>query len=558
MTDPIMAELFRQDMPSMNKNIMEGLVMSWGDQQCAYLEQVWRGAIKSYPPGFEFVGIEQCTPDEEFAHASRVSNNRRSLDLARSDTTLFKTKLRYKKVPIPDRYLYLLHFYRGGLYHISGTEYHAPPVLTDKVISPGLDSVFVKLLRDKLIIRRTLHNIVVDGVRENLTVVWSQIYRKANDNSKVEATSRAETILAHYLFCKFGFYGAFEKYAGVRPIIGLEEINQTNYPPETYTIFASCETKPTTCLTNFYEPVKYRIAIEKSKISALTTGLVVGFFYILDHFPNMMPLGSLGRTDMWRIMLGNILFSGNYGAAKLLTRVNEHFGALDEYMDAIAVEKLSEINYDVKNFYDLLSELIKKFSLLLVSNRDDTLSMYSKSIEVLYYLLYDITSAIFRVSHALCKIAARREITERDITETFSKYMKPGMILKLSNGKVCSEPVATSTPLLYPKITALCAEQESLPGATRGKSRRGSVSPKNHIHVSMATCGSPLFLAKTNPTPKRHLNPYVMIDMRTGTMLPHPEFAELEAKTAAMLSGKVEFLDMSDLLDNQDEDIAKD
>jgi hypothetical protein len=531
------AQLLERHTPPINRDVMDGLACKYMQQTEAYVDEVFRSASASFPTGLEYIGYERCTPEEEYLETTKSRNNKRMFDIARSDLYSVKYKFTYLNEPLPPRYISLPYVLDGGVMTLGGAKFHVTPVISDKVISPGSDSVFVRLLRYKIIFKRCYHSMVYDGHRETTHVIWSQIYRKAADNKKVPDTTRAQTSLCHYLFAKYGFTRTFEHYAGVIPIVGYDEINTNTYPPDQWVICESSQIKPKTFIGDYYRPNTMRLAIPRSHWNTTVKGLVVGFYYVIDHFPDRFKPEYLDHTQLWMILLGHIVFSGVFGENKLYSQISEHFISLDDYIDTIVSKKLAECGYRVESFYDLLILVITEFNTLVLDSNATSNSMFGKSLEVLYYMLYDISSSIFKVNFRLVKLATKKTLSRDDIIETFNREMRPGAIYGLASGKIITESVSYSGDHKYPKITSKITEQESLPGAMRGKSKRLSIGTDKHLDASMIEAGSMLFLSKSNPSPTNRISPYVKIDLSTGTILQNPQFVEMLARTQRLLKG---------------------
>ena len=536
--DDLFSRLLQLNTPKVNEHIMNGLATVYMSKAEEYIDNVFKSAENSFIPGLKYLGFERCTPDEEFTEISKSKNNKRTIDLAKSTIYLVKYYFSFNDEKLPERYIYLPYAEDAGIISLGGAMFHITPVLSDKVISPGFDSIFVRLLRDKIIFKRCYHTIVIDDMRETTHVIWSQIYRRPRDNKKVPITTKAQTSIAHYLFAKYGFDQTFIKYAGFKPEIGGEEINTATYPKDKWVICESSQVKPKSYIGEFYEPSRIRLAIPRHQWNNTTKSLVIGFYYVIDHFPNRFKPAYVNNTDLWKILLGHIVFSGHYGEGKLHDSISEHFTSLDDYVDSIVKEKLKENNYIIHDFYDLLSLILTNFNNLVLESETSNLSMYGKSLEVLYYVLYDITASIFRVNFKLAKLANKKALTAKDVGETFNRHVKPGPIFGLASGKIITESVSYSGDHKYPKITSKLTEQESLPGATRGRSKRIVVGEDKHIDISMVEAGSVLFLAKSNPTPTNKANPFMHLDLATGTIMPNPKFDELRSKTQTALKGK--------------------
>lgn len=533
-----MAGLMSKYTPKLNHDVMEGLACKYIPQAPEYIDRVFKSASKSFPAGLVYVGYERCSPIEEFEELTKPKNNKRSTDLAKTDLYLMRYKFTFEGVPVPDKYIYLPFVNDGGVLSLRGARYHISPVLSDKVISPGPDSVFIRLLRDKITFRRCYHTVVIDGVRETTHVVWSSIYRKSKNGKTVPTTTKALTCIPHYLFCKYGVDGTFKRFAGIKPVIGGAEITVEKYPVSDWVITESNLVKPPTCLDISYQPSDVRVAIPRKDWNSLTKALTMGLFYAIDHFPRRLKAGHLNDVFIWRVLLGHIVFSGVYGENKLYQQISEHIASLDVCVDSIVVEQLAESNRHLNDFYDILAYVLKDFNELTISGGTNRLSMFGMSLDILYNTLYDITCGIFNATFKLSKLATKKQLIMRDVVEAFNKNIRVGAIFGLTSGEIVSEAVSYSGDHKYPKITSRLAEQETLPGSKRGKKQRAVIGEDSRFEASMMEAGSVLFLSKANPTPKAKINMFINLDLATGTIIPNPKFDAIREELQMQLSGK--------------------
>lgn len=536
---PLFKRMVEKYTPKANPHVMNGLACLYMPKAEQYIDTVFRSVNRSFPKGLEYVGCQRCTPQEEYDEITRPRNNKRMFNLARSDLYLMKYFFKYNGEDLPPRYISLPYVNDGGIIHLGGATFHITPVLSDKVISPGLDNVFVRLLRDKVTFKRCPHSYIIGGVRETVQVVWSAIYRKSKDGKKVPITTKANTCMVHYLLAKYGFSEMFRKYCGFVPVVGEEDINQDSYPPECWVICESDKIRPKTFIQNMYEPTRIRIAIPTDKWDTFVKSMVAGFFYTVDHFPLDIKAKDVDNIPTWMILLGHITFSGVYGYNTLYSKIDEHFASLNEYVDTIKVEELAEAGYKVENFYDLLALVIRNFNDWVVSTGQHSVSVYGKTLEVLYYVLFDITSGIFKANFMLNKQATKKTLTAKDITETFNKRLRTGAIHHLRSGKIVASNVSYSGDHKYPKITSVLSEQETLPGGSRGRKSRKVVTERDRIHVSMLEAGCMLFLPKSNPSPMARVNPFIKLNLANGVIEHNPEFTEILEKTDRTLKGHV-------------------
>jgi hypothetical protein len=543
--DNLFAELLEQNTPKTNPYIMNSIATVYMKDAEEYIDNVFKSAARSFPKGLEYLGYEVCTPQEEYNMVTKVRNNERTFDLAKSDLYTVRYKFNFEGKRIPDRFIYIPYVDDGGIIHLNGTRYHVTPVLSDKVISPSHDNIFVRLLRDKIIFRVCYQTIVVNGESKPCNVVWSRIYRrKATSKNKVPNTTEAVTTVAHYLFAKYGFTEAFRKFAGFVPVVGESDINFESYPEECWTIVQSTQVKPRTYIGENYFGSNIRLAIPNDKWNPATENLVAGFFYIVDHFPTRFNPTMLDIKGIWMILMGHIVFSGNFGENRLHDSISEHFVSLNDYVDDSVKNKLKEIGYNIEDFYDLLALIMMEFNDLVMKSGNNSTSMYGKNLEVLYYMLLTITSGIFLMSFDLGKIQLKRPVTEKDVEKMMNQKLKPRAIFDITNNGIILENVSYSGDSKYATLTSKIVEQEGSSGGKRGKPRRAVVGENKHIDTSMVEAGSILYLSKNNPTPTNRINPYVNIDISTGTILPNPKFVELIHHTTNLLKGKIKLADI--------------
>ena len=537
-----MHQLFRQllekESPKMNSVMVRGLAVNRVAKIEEYIENVFKSAAKSFPPGLEYIGYRRCSPIEEYTESTRSRNNKRTADIARSDIYMCKYQLRWQGKDLPVKYIYLPFLREGGLMWLGGSPYHISPVLTDKVISVGFDSIFVRLLRDKLTFKRCYHGYVIDGRRETIQVVWSQIYRNSSAKRKVPPTTKANSTVIHYLLAKMGFYATMRKLLGFDPIVSEVPFDRNEYPNKDWVVCSSSQLKPTTYIGEFYKGTSIQIAVPRSRWNNTTKSIIGSVFYLLDHFPTRLTLNSLDNKELWMILLGHIIFSGNYTEGKLYKSIYEHFVSLEEYIDDVIAMKLSESGYPVSDLYDLLGLMIQHFNEWLAGIKGSINSVYGKDLEIDYYVGFETTSGIFRFVFNLNKQAARKELTEKDVIDILNRNIKPRGVYKLRSGNLAVSGMNYSGDNIYPKVTAIMAEQESLPGPKRGKHKRKVPDVTKRLHMSMLEVGSLLYLPKNNPTPTARMNPYTSFDHTLGTIVPRMH-TELLERTQSMLDGQM-------------------
>lgn len=530
--------------PKMTPEIMKGYICHEIVDMEKRMDTLFRKAYDGLFNGaLRYHSFRRCTSQETFDFTTRPKNTRRTFELAQSDIYLIHIQLSYlvadREQPLNDIYMWLPFPRPGGLIYMGGPLFQLIPVVSDKVISPEEKHLFVRLEQYKMkFYCDESYAIVANDDRLFGKVCWSNIYKQKIANKKLQS-SRANSTLVHYLLARIGFSRMFQTYAGFVPVVGTEkEINQLNFDPSAWIIVKTAYDliKPQTFIGSLYTPTKIRLAIPKEKWNDATKSLVFGFYYVVDNFSNQCSAAGVDQVDMWKLTLGYILFSSSYTAGRILSLVDEHFLSSDTYMDDISIQKLKEKGYYVNNFSDLLGLIITRYEELYREGGTGQ-KVYGKYLDTLREVLYPITLAIFTTKYALMKQAVKGIPQFGVIKDIFTRKFKPGPIFKLTSKGIVAEAVSYSGDHMYLKLTSRLSLQESTPGTRTSKGNK-SLNENDYLNTSMMMTGSILFLSKKKPIPLSHANPFMKIDLETGTILEDLKFKTVLDEADVMLSKK--------------------
>lgn len=563
----LFSRMLKDHTPPMNEDVMNGLAVKALKHLEEYLDAQIRSICVGMPPAVRYVRYEHCSPRDEFEEITRLRSNRRHFNLAKSTVYMNRYVFEYTDelgvVHEIAKHIYLPFVYDGGLMMIGGTETHLVPVLSDKVFTANSRgehaSIFVRLDQDKNNFFRLYHTIVLNDHRETHCVTHAEIYRnsaKGRSATAREVTTKAKTVLTHYLFGQYGFTGAFQRYANVVPVVGTDDtITPELYDPEEWIICSSTKVQPSKSnIDKYYAPTNIRLAVPKAAWNHQVCCLVTGFFYVVDHFPSRfsvaapqagmaeaLPMNNekmavinsnlqavVDDRSLWMILIGHIRFSGNYPENKLYSSIREHFETIEPYLDQAAKDKLAESGIVLENYFDLLNYIQVMFNDFIRNNDSTGLSIYGKNLELYHYVVYDILYGITMMKFKLNKVATRGNITLNDVETHIRRVIRMGAIFDLASGnKIVSEVVGYSGDHKYPKITSIVAQQESRSGGNRDTEKRIVPGPEHWLDLSMVTTGSILNLPKANPTPVVRVNPWIKLDECTNTVLADPKFTDL-------------------------------
>jgi hypothetical protein len=519
--DKELERLIDRSTPALNPSIARGLAVEHMQHVEDYVHQVFQAAAKGFPDGLHYVGCRRCTPNEEFAEVSRKKGTRRTFDVARSDIYMMQYLFRYKDEMLPPRYMYLPFVSDAGCITLGGSRFNISPVLSDRVISIGVSNIFIRLLRDRLTFERMGWHYMVDGKRETVQIAWSLIYHRNAKMKKLKPTVKMNCALMHYLLCKYGFSDTFLKFGHCRPVIGGAEINKNVYPEDEWVICSSTQVKPRGCGRGYWEPTQIRIAVRKVDMTPMVRNMIGGFFYVADHFPSHVTAEWVDNQRMWKILMGHILWSGNIPHGKLHDDVDDHITSLDEYLDSLVIQKLREIGVPVTDIYEMFAIIIEKFNDWLLAAGDKVSSMYDKELSILYYVLYEISSAIFKLYFKL-KAASKKELTSKEIIATMNMTLKTGLIFSITKNHGEVSTISSPGDNMAFKTTSLLVPQS---GSNRGGRRKERVvmsDPATRLHVSVAEVGGYLNIPKSAPDGRSRLNPHVRTDEK-GVVVRNPE-----------------------------------
>ncbi len=212
-------------------------------------------------------------------------------------------------------------------------------------------------------------------------------------------------------------------------------------------------------------------------------------------------------------MLGNILISGRVNAGILFNDMDEHINSLDEYIDIPVAVNLRDIGINIGDFYDLMVVVMERFSDWTLEAGNNINSLYNKELSVLYYVMYEITSAIFKLYFKL-KAGANKVMNEKEIINIFKTHLRTGLIFSITkmHGEISASSYSGDNKAL--KFTSILVPQQE---TNRLKSRKGRTAiedPTKRLHVSVAEVGGYTNIPKSEPSGRSRLNILVEIDSK--------------------------------------------
>ena len=201
--------------------------------------------------------------------------------------------------------------------------------------------------------------------------------------------------------------------------------------------------------------------------------------------------------------------------------------SLDDYADSMVIDNMAAIGLEIKDIYDFFAIITEKFSLWVSNNQDKVNSMYDKELSVLYFVLFDVTKAIFNLFFAL-KAHSRKELTERDVEKHMKENLKPGMCYQLSksHGEVAS--ISYSGDNMAFKATSTLTPQTATSKQVKKVGDRGTANdPSRRLHPSIAEVAAISCMPKSDPSGQSKINHYMLLDDTRTAILRNPKFKDL-------------------------------
>lgn len=553
MADPALVAHIRETMPKFNSKLAEGFAVSQLPQAARYVDMLFKAVARSFPKDVKYLGGRKCTAMEEYREITKnktqktlKKNSKRTYDIAQSGLFMMMYDFEFKGKKLLPRPLYLPYVTQGGHIMISGSRYSIAPTLADRVISIQEKSIFVRLIKTRFMVYRLMQHYLIDGHDFSTHVAKSKIYQKVVVKDRSDTTRvDADSTMPHYLLCKYGLTQAFQMFGNCTPIVGDDvSITKEKYPTDEWHICASSRsmlspaTPPVGWGGNplFYQPSKLRVAIRKSERSPMVEKLLGGFFYLADMFPDKMRhYGDMEKPLFWVLLLGYIVAPGTHHAGKLQKEMDTHIRSLDEYIDPIIKQQLEKIGMHVDDVYQLFAILTERFNDLLLGGSNKLSSMYDKEMNVLYFVLYDISKAIVELGFRMMKLAEKPNLEEKEVINALTSQIKPGLIYNINKN------VGSVSPNSYPgdnmalKITTLLVPQQaSNKKATRGHSSLQLSDPINNAHSSIAEIGAYANLPKSQPSGHFRASLYTQLD-EDNVVVQNPKFIKLFEEIQTLL-----------------------
>jgi len=530
-----LAKFISNKTPKFNREVVEGFCYHRIRNTLSYIDNfIQYSCTSKTSTHLRYLGYSEVSPKDEikflFNKANKVIH-----DIAENDIYLVKYLFQYGNEETPrEYYFYLPYLNKGNIMHMSGNKFLIMPTLSDKVISIGDKIIFINILTAKYSFTRNYFSVVVNDKYHRVPIISTILYK--NQSKKLEDTTKAYNTVMHYLLANYGYTKTMQMLIGTVP----KPVYDTTLTDDKV-VFQTTGVVPKGYIQDktSYKGSNIKFVVKKEDYTENMLYCIGNLFYILDNFLGRVTIDELDNTAIWRNLLGEIIHSGNHGAAYLHEKISAHFNDLNSNFDSITVGKLKDVGVEASTLMELLKIIFINFNNWIMNS--ESRSLYNnKTYEAESFILSHLTSRITRIVLDINKEELRingQQLESKIVDKIFKKYFVTRAIFEIKKDKQYVTSIDYSGDHLYFKNTSMVVQQES--DFINVNALDVNTSERKKVVASMATVGSLFYLSKKNPTPLIRANPFVNIDFRTGTVLPHPLFNDIIDQTDGLLSNIV-------------------
>lgn len=533
----VLAQVIDNTCPKINSKIINGIAKELLSTAPEYLDEIFRSSIKSVSRNvdFKYLGYRVLTPEEAYNKLTTTDPNKIQYDLAVSNVYVIEFLFSFNGEEL-SKQIYLLYADDGNLTTFSNTQYIIKPILSDTVISPSYDGLFVRLLKDKISITSFPRNFIINGRKIPKDVISTEIMRTSVPDNK-DNIGKPVTSLALYILGEYGIRETFKKYFNIDEYVITN--GNVDHLRDTHNVYESTKFKPKSLKGFVYIGHDVKICIPKSVNSPRALeNLIFGIIYTLDIFPNetndLIEVLSTGDVQkelyFWRALLGRISCKDNYGMDRIIPDTNEHFEVLQGYLDTLIKTKLSEGGIFVDNFFDLLICILENYNTWVLKSKEYTSDLNNRYIDIMYYLMYEIIVGFNKVILSINRRATKpKEISTKEIVKIVSNSLGTKKIFGLVKSTTLNLTLQVSDNVCdnyYMKITSELEDQSRGDGVKKGKNSQLPPAVKS-IRGHDIYLGSVLYLGKSAPSPRFRSNLYLDYNIYTGK-IKVPEYLKKE------------------------------
>jgi len=501
-----------------NHSIAKGLAHLDSQKIPELIHNILKSAFSDPSLGLIYNTCSVCSPDEGAEEVHKASSS--GYDISQSDMYLMKYNFTYGATldKTIDRYRWTPFIRPGNIIMVGGSSLIARPVISDKIISPGSENTFIRLLRAKIALTKSNYSCSANGQRTlDMSVPEMSMFTK-------KVTSKATNCRGTVLLYILGQYGLRKtaELLHLPAVTPMHYIDSINLDRNRYVVYSSA-LKPGT-----ETPDTLVLVINAMDRSNAMDQFMCNVFYLLDNY--QFSLGEMDNIGSWRRLLGLILY-GDKNAFWITQHMDRQYDSwLNAYMPTVMVDMIK------LDFGDLIDHNLHQdgfFKILLVTfmNYDKWLSIageisasaYDKSYTVNYYLLYDTITKINKIVWELYEAKENNTLTDSFILKCLRRNFTLRGVYRLNDiSNLSAMSLSSHTSNYLVKQSTMMSLQLNANGAT-GAQRKGNgpiADPTTLLHETHLIAGTLSAIGSKRMSPLSTANIFAPLDVKTRTIIP--------------------------------------
>jgi len=527
--DKFTKEIMRTQ-PKFSDTIINGFSRIHVAKTAEFLDAVLRTSHKAVrDKKFEYVGYTIMTPEKEFdtelnTYFGKPKSGKIDCDVTISSVRRVKYTFTYDNEPLwVDMYLPIIN--KDNTMSISNSKYVLMPVLTDKIISPQKDHVFIKFYRHKIREEDTVYNFMKKDIADSefrlsrtLIPYCPKLYgiRDIKDRLGFGAI----TPLALYMLAKHTLKGVNNKFNTKVVVLNNDDPEIDAYIKKGWTAYASTGKQ--------LPAMKMVISERHSKIilsehtDTFSEILATSILYMFDAMPDMEAEFEDSNL-FWKYVLGLMTFKRDISSEGLMSSINDHLVNLDTYVDSIARDDIRSMGYtdidDTFDFFSFVHILLRDHKIFKKIGLSNSSTVLDKNLDIIYYMMFDIISSFNTAFSELNKVFKDKEkkgqpVTHKNVLDVLqSRSMRTRAIFNISKGRNSILPIIIANNCCDNKILKITSlvELQSRGNGVKKASNKGSgnlPAEASRLKAIDILYGNNFVLPKSLPTPLAKLNPF--------------------------------------------------
>lgn len=472
------------------------------------------------PEGFDYIGCEILTPEEEYDERGRRKNKQSNRAGSASEgfqylpTDTYYVRFSFQNGDsVIERNMQIPFLRRGSIMQIVGTRYGISPVIKTRGVSITPKGFFVSFDSNQVNFERKSRSFLVNGTSRHFYLpVSNDLHRYKKKGSKA-----FNPPLVGWLFAKWGVKETFKRYLGVdAEFYADDDFKLRELDTEKYVVCRA--------------PLPYKgerhsqfaVVLKKEDLTKHAEIFIGTLFYIAIFYGDRINVDVMDNVTLWRILLGySVHGEGEYNDPKHLFMINKHLTeTVEKYLDPIFQAQLLQEGLefdDIYEFFFYIIDLYTKSGNRISGSLANTWGRYLTCAEyVLVGIRHNIRKCMWELKDAAKNTTTGESglpVSKRRIESIINRKISADILTNISTGHGEVAPLQVTTDNMLIGVTSRAIDEtDAKKTSGSGKKVVDLNDPTKHIHASWIEVGSVANLPKSSPFGLAVLNPYLQVN----------------------------------------------